>query len=54
MAGDPCLTPLLLGLGVRELSMPRHCWRVKFLHPRLKMDEAAELANFALNCESKP
>ena len=53
MAGDPCLTPLLLGLGVRELSMaPPLLPRVKFLIRRLKMDEAAELANFALNCES--
>jgi phosphotransferase system enzyme I (PtsI) len=53
MAGDPCLTPLLLGLGVRELSMaPPLLPRVKFLIRRLKMDDANELAKFALNCES--
>ena len=53
MAGDPCLTPLLLGLGARELSMaPPLLPRVKFLIRRLKMDDATELAKFALNCES--
>jgi phosphotransferase system enzyme I (PtsI) len=53
MAGDPYLTPLLLGLGARELSMaPPSLPRVKFLIRRLKMEDATELANFALNCES--
>src|SRR3984957_6195325 len=53
MAGDPCLTPLLLGLGARELSMaPPLLPRVKFLIRRLKMEDANELAKFALNCES--
>src|SRR5580658_2399389 len=53
MAGDPELTPLLLGLGARELSMaPPLLPRVKFLIRRMKMDDALELANFALNCES--
>jgi len=53
MAGDPYMTPLLLGLGARELSMaPPLLPRVKFLIRRLKMDDALELAKFALNCES--
>jgi phosphotransferase system enzyme I (PtsI) len=53
MAGDPFMTPLLLGLGVRELSMAAPLVpRVKFLIRRLKMEDAVELANFALNCES--
>jgi phosphotransferase system enzyme I (PtsI) len=53
MAGDPYMTPLLLGLGARELSMaPPLLPRVKFLIRRLKMEDAKELANFALNCES--
>ena len=53
MAGDPCMTPLLLGLGARELSMaPPLLPRVKFLIRRLKMDDAMDLAKFALNCES--
>jgi phosphoenolpyruvate-protein kinase (PTS system EI component) len=53
MAGDPYMAPLLLGLGVRELSMaPPLLPRVKFLIRRLKMADAMELAQFALNCES--
>jgi phosphotransferase system enzyme I (PtsI) len=53
MAGDPVLTPLLLGLGVDELSAaPSLVPPVKFLIRRLKMNEARELAEFALNCES--
>ncbi len=53
MAGDPVLTPLLLGLGVDELSAtPSLVPPVKFLIRRLKMQEAADLAEFALSCES--
>ncbi len=53
MAGDPVLTPLLLGLGVDELSVaPSLVPPVKFLIRRLKMNEARALAEFALNCES--
>ena len=53
MAGDPVLVPLLLGLGVDELSVtPPLVPSIKFLIRRLKMEEAKKLANFALNCES--
>jgi phosphotransferase system enzyme I (PtsI) len=53
MAGDPMLTPLLLGLGVTELSAsPGAVPQLKYLIRRLKMSEARELAEFALNCES--
>ena len=53
MAGDPALTPLLLGLGVTELSAaPAVVPQIKFLIRRLKMTEAVELAEFALGCES--
>ena len=53
MAGDPVLTPLLLGLGVTELSAaPGTVPQIKYLIRRLKMKEARELADFALNCES--
>jgi phosphotransferase system enzyme I (PtsI) len=53
MAGDPALTPLLLGLGVDELSTaPSLVPQVKFLIRHLKMKEARELADFALKCES--
>jgi phosphotransferase system enzyme I (PtsI) len=53
MASDPVLTPLLLGLGVDELSTaPPLVSAVKFLIRRLKLTEARELAEFALKCES--
>ena len=53
MAGDPVLTPLLLGLGVDELSAaPAVVPTIKFLIRRLKLSEAKELAEFSLNCES--
>jgi phosphoenolpyruvate-protein phosphotransferase (PTS system enzyme I) len=53
MAGDPMLTPLLLGLGIDELSAaPSLVPQIKFLIRRLKMDEARKLAEFALNCEA--
>lgn len=53
MAGDPVLVPLLLGLGVCELSVTPPCLpRVKFLIRRLNMSEAQELAQFALQCAS--
>lgn len=53
MAGDPVLTALLVGLGVDELSAaPSLVPPIKFLIRRLKLSEARELADFALNCES--
>ena len=53
MAGDPLMTPLLLGLGVDELSAtPSSVPQIKYLIRRLKMSEAKELADAALNCES--
>ncbi len=53
MAGDPVLTPLLLGLGVDELSVaPPVVSQIKFMIRRLKLSEAKELAEFALHCES--
>jgi phosphotransferase system enzyme I (PtsI) len=53
MAGDPVLVPLLLGLGVDELSAaPPLVPQIKFIIRRLKLSEARELAVFALNCEA--
>ncbi|HWQ90902.1 MAG TPA: putative PEP-binding protein, partial [Clostridia bacterium] len=53
MASDPVMTPLLLGLGVDELSTaPPLVPPVKFLVRRLKLTEARELAEFALQSES--
>ena len=49
----PCWLPLLLGLGVDELSAaPPLVPPLKFLIRRLKMSEAKQLADFALECES--
>jgi len=53
MASDPVLVPLLLGLGVDELSVSAALLPpIKFIIRRLKLGEAKELAEFALNCES--
>ncbi len=53
MAGDPLLTPLLLGLGVNELSVaPPSVPQIKYLIRRLKLAEVKVLADFALECES--
>jgi phosphotransferase system enzyme I (PtsI) len=53
MAGDPVLAPLLIGLGVDELSAsPSLVPQVKFLIRRLKMSDARAVAEFALQCES--
>ncbi len=53
IAGDPVLTPLLLGLGVDELSAaPAVLDQVKYMIRRVKLDEARALAEFALASES--
>lgn len=53
MASDPVFAPLLLGLGVDELSAaPPLVAPVKFLIRRLKLSEAKTLADWALECES--
>jgi phosphotransferase system enzyme I (PtsI) len=53
IAGDPFLTPLLIGLGVDELSAaPTVVAQVKYMIRRLKLTEAQALAEFALQCES--
>jgi phosphotransferase system enzyme I (PtsI) len=53
IAGDPVLAPLLLGLGVDELSAaPSAIDSVKYIIRRVKNEEARKLADFALQCES--
>lgn len=53
MAGDLTAIPLLLGLGVDELSAtPPMVSPVKFLIRRLNIAEVRNLAEFALHCES--
>jgi len=53
IAGDPVLAPLLLGLGIDELSAaPSAIDSVKYIIRRVKSDEVSQLADFALHCES--
>lgn len=53
MASDPAMVPLLLGLGVDELSTtPPLVPPIKYIVRRLKLAECQELASFALECES--
>ncbi|HEX9048797.1 MAG TPA: phosphoenolpyruvate--protein phosphotransferase [Verrucomicrobiae bacterium] len=53
IAGDPVLAPLLVGLGVDELSAaPSAIDSVKYMIRRIKNEEACKLAEFALQCES--
>ena len=53
MAGDPNAVPLLIGLGVNELSVaPTMLPQIKYLIRRLKYTETQELALQALQCES--
>ena len=53
MAGDPVYVPLLLGLGVDELSMtPPLLPAVKYLVRAMKMSEAKKLAQTALQLTS--
>ncbi len=53
MANDLNMVPLLLGLGVDELSVSAsYVPQVKFLIRHIKQSEARELAEWALECES--
>lgn len=53
MAGEPIMAPLLIGLGVDELSTaPPLVPQIKYMVRRLKLPETQALAEFALNCES--
>jgi phosphotransferase system enzyme I (PtsI) len=53
VASDPVLAPLLLGLGVDELSTaPAAIDPVKYIIRRIKQTEASQLADFALASES--
>lgn len=53
MAGEPIMAPLLIGLGVDELSAaPPLVPQIKYMVRRLKFPETQALAEFALNSES--
>ncbi len=53
MAGDPTAIPLLIGLGIDELSVaPPMLPQIKYLIRRIKLSEAQQLAAQALESES--
>ena len=53
MAGDPVFVPLLIGLGVDELSMtPPLLPAAKFIVRSMKFSDAKALADRALEIES--
>jgi phosphoenolpyruvate-protein phosphotransferase (PTS system enzyme I) len=53
IGGDPVLVPLLIGLGIDELSCaPAVIPEVKYMIRRIKMEEARALAEFAMQSES--
>jgi phosphoenolpyruvate-protein phosphotransferase len=55
LAGDPVAVPVLIGLGVRELSMsPGSIPRVKAMIRRIHMAEAESLAVRVLQADSAP
>jgi len=53
IAGDPTAIPLLIGLGIDELSVaPPMLPQIKYLIRQIKLSEAQQLATQALECES--
>lgn len=53
IGGDPLYTPLLVGLGLRHLSMPPHqFWEVKQVVRALRLREAESLANHVLQLDT--
>ena len=53
IAGDPTAIPLLIGLGIDELSVaPPMLPQIKYLIRQIKLSEAQQLATQALKCES--
>ena len=55
MAGDPLAIPLLLGLGLTELSMPAGAIpKAKYIINQLHSDSCQELANQIQACQTPP
>ena len=53
MAGDPALTPLLIGLGIHELSVsPAYLPAIKYLIRRMKLKDVESLATSALETDA--
>jgi phosphoenolpyruvate-protein phosphotransferase len=54
MAGHPTIAPLLVGLGIRKLSMtPARCPQVRYALRYLNCKEAEAIAIQALRCDSR-
>jgi phosphoenolpyruvate-protein phosphotransferase (PTS system enzyme I) len=54
MAGHPTIAPLLVGLGIRRLSMtPSRCVEVRHALRHLDCKEAEAVARQALQCDSR-
>jgi phosphoenolpyruvate-protein phosphotransferase len=54
MAGHPTIAPLLVGLGIRKLSMtPARCLQVRYALRHLDCKEAEAIAIQALQCDSR-
>jgi len=52
-AGDPAIAALLVGLGLRELSMsPVRAAKVRYALRDIRQEDMAALAQSALACES--
>jgi phosphoenolpyruvate-protein kinase (PTS system EI component) len=55
LAGDPAAVPVLVGLGVRELSMnPAGILKAKDVIRRIRLGEAVSLADRVLDADSAP
>jgi phosphotransferase system enzyme I (PtsI) len=53
MSGEPLYAPLLVGLGLRQLSAtPRKIPEIKRVIRQLRLDEAERLAEYALNMDT--
>ncbi len=53
MASDPRYTPILVGMGVHELSMgPVSLGIIRRIIRRIKMHEAEKIAEYAINCRT--
>jgi phosphotransferase system enzyme I (PtsI) len=53
MSGEPLYVPLLVGLGLRQLSAtPRKIPEIKRVIRQLRTDEAEQMAHFALQLET--
>ena len=54
LAGNPLATPILVGMGMRELSMPPMLiGKIKYLCSQVDLKQCEELSNLALACQTQ-